>query len=774
MLAARSVIHARCWICLVFLCASSSSLAGAEPSIRNLNLRGLTIGGTTNIILDGDDLGAAPRLSFSFAAKQELKTGATEKRAVFDVTLAGDVVPGYYNLRVVTDGGISLPVVMAVDRLPQQAMTPTTETVPVALHSAVSGANVIETKFTGKTGQKLRIEVEAQRLGSKLRPIVHLYSPKRVQLGWSWPSPSLFGDTRLETTLPEDGTYTVAVHDTEYAGPAPGFFRLRIGQWSFVDQVFPPVVAQTQPGEIELLGGANLPRTTLPSSPTIIPIAWPKQDETWSGPRPFVRISNSAEFVEQPAASNLQDLPVGLIGVSGRLVTPGEEDRYRLAVVPGSKLRFEAFSERLGTPLDVAIVIRGDKNEVLARGEDGPGTVDPILDYVAPANVSSLIVGVVDAQGRGNPRGVYRLVIDPLTPEQRSDFQLSTVAQRILLPVGGRTLMPVLIDRQGYTGSVELLADQLPAGVKLAGANIPDGADGALVTVTRDEASFDPVISTWRGQSAKGQSRQVLSKGHPLERQQPWLATELALAPTTFKAADFQVDWRDLPSDAQLVLAGKLPLPIKVTRLDDKALVRLSLITSQIVTLLNNQPDPNKTLRAEKPVELAAKATDGEVILLVPADLSSPVYDVTVQAELLTADKKTVLATAFAPVKRLKVISPVALELAGELPKEITLDAKTGATVKVTGKVLRRAGLAGDVTITLAGIPAGARANPVIVKADASDFTVELVLPVNQPAGELKGLKLSATAVPDPKLVNVRVKSPEVDVVLVVQQPPKT
>jgi hypothetical protein len=423
--------------------------------------------------------------------------------------------------------------------------------------------------------------------------------------------------------------------------------------------------------------------------------------------------------------------------------------------------------------LDTAIVIRNDKGDVLARGDDGPGTIDPILDYAVPATVNSLIVGIVDTQGRGNPRGIYRLVIDPLAPEQRSDFQLSTVAQRVSLSSGGRALIPVLIDRQGYTGSVTLSADSLPAGVKLSGADIPAGADGALVTVTRDEAPFDPVISTWHGQAAKGQSREVFSKGHPLERLQPWLATELALAPTTFKAADFQIAWRDLPSDAQLVLANKLALPIKVSRSDEKAPVRLSLVTSQIVTLLNNQPDPNKTLRVEKPVELAAAMADGEVILLVPADLNSPVYDVSVQAELLSADKKTVLATAFTPVQRLQVISPVALELASDLQKEVTLDAKTGATVKVNGKVVRRAGLTSDVIVTLAGVPTGGRAAPVTVKADANDFMVDLVLPVSVPAGELKGLKLSATAVPDPKLATVRVKSPEIDVPLIVQQPPK-
>ena len=44
-------------------------------------------------------------------------------------------------------------------------------------------------------------------------------------------------------------------------------------------------------------------------------------------------------------------------------------------------------------------------------------------------------------------------------------------------------------------------------------------------------------------------------KGDPLERLQPWMASELAVAPTTAKGVDFQVEWRDLPWRALAVLS---------------------------------------------------------------------------------------------------------------------------------------------------------------------------------------------------------------------------
>src|SRR5262249_25968594 len=131
---------------------------------------------------------------------------------------------------------------LTVDHLPQRPLATEAGELPAALHGSAGSGTVVETHFTGKANQVVRVEVEAQRLGSKLRPVVHLYGPRRIQLAWAWPAPSQAGNARLKATLPEAGAYTVAVHDVEYAPATPGYFRLKIGDWSAVDQVFPPVV----------------------------------------------------------------------------------------------------------------------------------------------------------------------------------------------------------------------------------------------------------------------------------------------------------------------------------------------------------------------------------------------------------------------------------------------------------------------------------------------------------------------------------------------------
>ncbi len=697
-------------------------------------------------------------------------------QATFDVTLDGNVEPGYHHLRVVTDDGVSAPVVIAVDRLPQRPVTAAVEQLPVALHGTVGGSAAVESRFSGKAGQKVLVEVEAQRLGSKLRPVVHLFNAKRVQLAWAWPTPSFAGDVRLEATLTEDGEYTLTIHDLEYAVPGPGYFRLRVGQWSFVDQVFPPAIEKGKPQTVELLGPSPVQRVGLLAPPSLGALQVPVPKEgVFSGLRPFVLVSPHAEIVRQGVPGTVQELPAGPVGVSGRLLTPYAEERYRIPVTPKTKVRFEVFAERLGSPLDASLVIRNDQGAELARAEDSPGTLDPILEYTVPDNVASLIVGVVDSQGRGGPRGVYRLVVDPRrSGPSKTGFQLFTPTQRVALPAGGRSVVPVLIDRSGgYEGLVQLSAEGLPAGVRLEGADIPEGADGALVTVERGDAAPGAVISRWRGRSADGDERAVTTRGHPLERLQPWLAAEIAVSGSRNVNAEFQIDWRGLPPDAGLVPASKLALPVKVTKPAGNGVVRLTLMTSQLRPILNGVTDPNQALRLEKPVELPATATDGDLSVLVPALPVAPVYDVTVQAELLTADKKTVVAVAYAPVRRMAVRHQVVVLLDGPPRIETTLDPKTGATIKLAGKVERREGLTGDVVLTLTGLPAGASAAAVTVKAAESAFLVNLVLPPAAAASEIAGLKLSATAAADAKQPNIRVRSRDVDVIVVVRPPAK-
>ena len=120
--------------------------------------------------------------------------------------------------------------------------------------------------------------------------------------------------------------------------------------------------------------------------------------------------------------------------------------------------------------------------------------------------------------------------------------------------------------------------------------------DGTLVTVTTTTPVTAGLI-TWNGR-AGNEEHAVDVQGAPARTVQPWLATEFAIASTDAKVADFSIDWKNLPANAGLFApAGKLALPVKLTRTDVASPVRLTLLTSQTPPFAGNQPNAAAAIR---------------------------------------------------------------------------------------------------------------------------------------------------------------------------------
>lgn len=795
---------------IAFWLISASTALSADPEIRNIDVRGLTVGSQTTLTIDGINFSSESRLFLPFDVNQEVQPGATTTRAVFNVTVPASVVPGMYNLRIVNADGVSSPIVIGVDALPQLPMNAVIASLPVALHGSVGGSTTLETHFRGTVGEEIILEVEAARMGSKLRPVLHLLDSQRQQIDWAWTSPQLHGDVRLTAKLPADGDYTVTLHDLEFGSPAPNFFRLKIGRWDSVDQVFPPVVGQKEQS-VELMGDHGQTSAVVPiadSSQLVIPLPWPDAAYS-SGLRPWVAVSTSRELLELNPSETPQDLGPVPVAVSGRISAPSEVDRYLLTVTPGTTLRFEMTSEQLGSPLDGVIVLMNDQGGQLARGDDSPGSSDPVLEYPVPANVNSLIVELSDALRRGGAGSIYRLMVsDKTSNEGGQGFRLLAQNEHVSLLPGSRQVLPIIAERNGYDGSVQITLKGLPEGVVAEGLEIPASADGTLLTLQIPEQSPTeppvvdatvnpaPAVSTSpdtvlprpaahvtmlsvQGTSTDGTvTRNASFASHPLADLQPWLSKEISLAVASPSSdrdsspAGFQIDWNNLPVDSALVLAGKLTLPIQLMRPAGEATpVRLSLITSQNIPQLNGNPDLNKAVRAEAAVEITADKLDGQLVAVTPPDLPGEIYDITVKAELMTANKQAVLATAFAPVRRLNTVNPVGLKLTGEPAFEATLDPAAGASVVVAGMVERRAGMAGAVTVTLTGLPGGVTAANVVVKPEESAFEIAIKFPATFVSVEPLLLELIGSGPPDPAQAGIVVKSKPIAINVKVTRP---
>ena len=208
----------------------------------------------------------------------------------------------------------------------------------------------------------------------------------------------------------------------------------------------------------------------------------------WSGPRPFVERSHRPELLEQAANWKAQDLPAGPVAVSGRLGTavrggPVSHCRSRRA----RRLRLEVFAERLGSPIDVALVVRNDTGAEAGPGRGQPGHARP-GPGIRRAGQGDRHPG---RRGRfpGPRRAAGYLPADRRSGPADGTGRAAAIHTGSAGVASGRrpVCVPVFAERRGLRGPDRPRRHRVAVRPRrLRGRAIAADADGALVTVTAD------------------------------------------------------------------------------------------------------------------------------------------------------------------------------------------------------------------------------------------------------------------------------------------------
>lgn len=630
----------------------------AAPTVSNLSLRGLQIGATTVLTIDGEDLLPEPQLLGSLPlAKVTLLPNGAPNRIQLEVTLAAEVMPGIYAFRLANAKGISVPFLLGVDRLPQQAFAPQISVVPIAMHGSIAGEQRLQMTLIGKRGQRLVADVEAQRLGSGLRPVIRLFDQRGVQIAWSGPQAAINMDARVDTLLPSDGNYTLELHDVLYRAPNPAPFRLKVGDLHYADLAFPLALSRGAKGSVRLLSSVpGDPKVELEFDggllPGELPVNWACVRE-FTGAQPRIAVSEFAEYVEQPAGGGLQEIPAIPAGINGILGAANEEDRYLLKVTPGAKLQFDVTARRRGSALDGVLSLLDEQGNGLASNDDRPGTPDPGLDFTVPEGANKIVVALRDLHRRGGAGFVYRIVVRDLG---QPDFSVNVPTVAINVPPGGAQVIPVEVQRTGYGGPIEISIDGLPAGMQLTGNTIPAGATSGLVTVSAPNSA--PAGAPGSPPAAAPVAARVAIVGKSVDpprvrlarlpdtgisRGLPWLRSEIGLALT--EPGPFALQW--ISEETNMPLGGKLPIKVAIQRAGGVAgNIRFRLLTTQPPikkTVKQNNidvqvDDVDRMLRLEGTPQFGPEVKEADLNLLVPVDLPMQPWSVVLVGELLAGE----------------------------------------------------------------------------------------------------------------------------------------
>ena len=756
---------------VAFLTASS---VVAAPNITNVSLRGLQIGGTTTLIIEGSELLPNPVIVAPFPiTSQSLRPNAQPNRIELDVTMNDEASPGIFPIRLGSGKGISNSVIVGVDRLPQQTFVSEIPSLPVALHGTLSGTQILSTRFRGTKGQKIVMDVEVHRLGANFKPVLRVKDARGRQLAWSAGTAQILADARTTLELREDGTYTVELHDVLYRAAAPGYFRLKIGELTYADLAFPLAVQADSKATVHF-SGSNLPdaSTVLDVSglKLVSSVAAPLRDfPFFSGSPPRIVLSQHAEVVEESRPPGQpQSLAAIPIGVSGRLINKGEEDQYVVAVTPGSRVRVEVYAQRIGSPLDGVLSLRNEQGTQVATSDDRPAMSDPGVDFAVPADMNKLVLAVRDLVNRGGDDYVYRIEVTDLG---QPTFGIVADTDRVNIPAGATQVIRLQSNRTGYGGPIQLSVEGLPSNVELSGQEIPAGAAVGLLTLTAGDVppfhALTKVVARGTGEHAS-LLRVAQSPEASIPKRHAWMREEIAISIT--EPAPVNIAWADT-SDSPLLLGEKLPVTVAIQRKEGAVGgLKLRLLTTQVMprkkTKEKNQEkevdDVDRALRLDGDGMVAADAKQATVNIMTPADLPARDWGLVLAGDLLGTDNKTVIATTTTTVISKRPIAPFSIEVASA--ESVEAKAGLGDTGKLTGKVRRQAGFSRPVAVTLKGLPKEYPAPFVTVPAEKEDFEFPVRFPFGSQPAELKDVKLVAVYQPNPQNADLLVQSIQVPV----------
>lgn len=636
----------------------------AAPVITNLSSRGLQIGAPVTLTIEGTDLLPDPQLISQVPLQRvTLLPNPTANRIQLEVVVEPTAFVGIFPFRLSNAKGVTTAFLLGVDMLPQLPLAAKDNPLPAALHGVINGDQRLQCMLTGKSGQRLVVDVEAQRLESGLRPVIRLFDARGVQIAWSAPQPHLGMDARIDLQLPADGNFVIELHDVLYRAPNASPFRLKIGDLQYADFVFPLAMSSGTQGTVQLFTSRertipwniDLTQTTGPS--TIV--KW-KPDSVATGGQPWIGVSDYTEFMESnQAGTGPQELPPAPLGINGILRSANEEDRFLLPVSPGAKLQFDVLARRAGSPVDGVLSLLGEQGNPLASNDDRPGTPDPGLDFTVPEGVNKLIIALRDLHRRGGSSFIYRIAVRDLS---HSGFALSAGSDVLNIPSGSSQVLPIEIQRTGYQGPIDLQIDGLQPGMKLAGNRIPAGATKGLLTISAPNTTPSAQRVSLIGHGQDQKARFVSAPDRPAYRQVAWMRNEFAIAVS--EPGPISVEWAD--DNISLPLGGRIATNLRIQRSAGvTGNIRIRALTSQVApkkTVKQNNvdvqvDDVDRTLRIDgTPMATASAPNDSQDLiahLIVPGDLPVEPWTIVIVAELLAADNTTVLASTTTAARQL-------------------------------------------------------------------------------------------------------------------------
>lgn len=555
------------WAWAVLAVCGLVSPAGAQLPVTQVTAifpPGGKAGTTIDVkILAGSDLDGVDRLVFSHAGitarQQTAPSPLFDDRRVrvdntFEVTIAPEVPPGYYDVRAVGLYGASNPRAFIVGAAAEAVETPGNNVaekacplaVPSVMNATATAAADDWFQFEAREGQRIVLDLWAERIDSRLDGVMALYDGEGRELARSRGRHRR--DPLIDFVAPADGRYLLQVFDATYAGGNEYAYRLEATTGPWLALAFPPAIEPGKKARVTLFGrnlpggrgGGPGPSGAEELEQLEVEIEAPSAESATTMPpdglrRPshavvegfyyrlgngqdlsnalFISLARAPVVVEQePNDDQSQAQPVAAdCEVVGQFWPRGDVDRFSFEARKGETLWIEVLSDRLGSGADPHVLLErisadsegrvqaseirelDDLSENVGGASFDTSTLDAAWRFAVPDD-GTYRVTVRDLyyESRGSATFVYRLAIRRAQP----DFQLvalsafpSTAAtdskpfSTLVRRAGAGTVDVLALRRDGFDGEIRVRAEGLPSGLHCDEIVLGPGQSAGLLTL---------------------------------------------------------------------------------------------------------------------------------------------------------------------------------------------------------------------------------------------------------------------------------------------------
>ena len=381
---------------------------------------------------------------------------------------------------------------------------------PCTINGQIASGSVDRYRFTARCGQRLVATVQARSLVPYLadavpgwfQPVLLLCDAQGREVAYNDdyrgnPDPVLFCE------IPEQGDYTLVIHDAIFRGREDFVYRITLGELPFVTSYF-PLGAQVAVDSVIELKGVNLAeQRLLPAMDTLQPgihtFTASGRNGIRSNPISFAIDSLPGSLEHEPNNTPDQAQQVSLSQViNGTIDTPNDSDYFKFKGEAGQEVVTEVMARRLGSPLDACLTILDEQGRVLGFNDDqediGSGLnthhADAYLRICLPAT-GIYTVCLRDTQHNGGAAYAYRLRISA----PQFGFDLRVVPSRVTMRAKGEASVTLhAIRKDGFNGTIRFRLKEPASGFTLKEATLSGTQSVVRVTIrTTLKGQKDPI-----------------------------------------------------------------------------------------------------------------------------------------------------------------------------------------------------------------------------------------------------------------------------------------